>query len=145
MTRSNSVKLSTSIQVKMRVQGASPPVQDQYFRTLISWACCNLSVGVALNMWFTTNGMCAKNNTHIYVARTSNDRVIAAHDLYCCLLPQCEALRTCCSGFPIATKWFCDQDMEVVPCETFTKTTCNRCCSLWTGGDVVATSPLALR
>ena len=40
---------------------------------------------------------------HIYVARTSNNRVIAAHDLYCCLLPQCEALHTCHSGFPIAT------------------------------------------
>jgi len=25
--------------------------------------CCNLSVGVALNVWFTTNGMCAKYNT----------------------------------------------------------------------------------
>jgi len=25
--------------------------------------CCNLSGGVALNVWFTTNGMCAKNNT----------------------------------------------------------------------------------
>ena len=24
--------------------------------------CCNLSCGVALNVWFTTNGMCAKNN-----------------------------------------------------------------------------------
>jgi len=40
---------------------------------------------------------------YIYVARTSNNRVIAAHDLYCCLLPQCEALRTYRSGFPIAT------------------------------------------
>jgi len=39
----------------------------------------------------------------VYVARTSNDRVNAAHDLYCCFLPQCEALRTCRSGFPIAT------------------------------------------
>jgi len=29
---------------------------------------------------------------HIYVARTSND-------IYCCLLPQCEALRTCRSAF----------------------------------------------
>ena len=29
-------------------------------------------------------------------------RVIMAC-LYCCLLPRCEALRTCCSGFPIAT------------------------------------------
>jgi len=31
---------------------------------------------------------------HIYVARTSNNRVIAAHELYCCLLPQREALHT---------------------------------------------------
>ena len=27
--------------------------------------CCKLSVGDALNVRFTTNGMCAKNNTHI--------------------------------------------------------------------------------
>jgi len=33
------------------------------------------------------------------VARTSNNRVISSGDLYCCLLPRCEALRT----FPIAT------------------------------------------
>ena len=41
--------------------------------------CCNLSVGVALNTRFTTNGMCAKNNTIYiaqYVVRTSNNRVI---------------------------------------------------------------------
>jgi len=36
---------------------------------------------------------------YIYVARTSNNRVIAARELYCCLLPHCEALRTCRSGF----------------------------------------------
>jgi len=36
---------------------------------------------------------------HIYVEQTSNNRVIATHDLYCCLLPQFEALRTCRSGF----------------------------------------------
>ena len=29
--------------------------------------CCNLSVDVALNVWFTTNGMCAKNNTTIHI------------------------------------------------------------------------------
>jgi len=29
--------------------------------------CCNLSVDVALNLWFTTNGMCAKNKIHIYM------------------------------------------------------------------------------
>jgi len=27
-----------------------------------------------------------------------------ACDLYCCLLPQCEALRTCRSGFPIVNR-----------------------------------------
>ena len=66
--------------------------------------CCNLSGGVALIVWFTTNGMCVKNNTIMYVARTSNNRVISSGDLYCCLLPQCEALRTCRSRFPIATR-----------------------------------------
>jgi len=29
------------------------------------WHCCILSVGIALNVRFTMNGMCAKNNTHI--------------------------------------------------------------------------------
>jgi len=29
--------------------------------------CCNLSVSVVLNVRFTTNGMCVKNNTHIYM------------------------------------------------------------------------------
>ena len=36
------------------------------------------------------------------MAQTSNYRVIMTCELYCCLLPQCEALRICCSGFPIA-------------------------------------------
>ena len=47
--------------------------------------CCNLSVGVALNVRFTTNGMFAKNNSHIYVARTNNSRVILVSDLQQCL------------------------------------------------------------
>jgi len=34
--------------------------------------CCNLSGGVALIVYFTTNGMCAKNNTITHVARASN-------------------------------------------------------------------------
>ena len=42
---------------------------------------------------------------YIYVARTNNNRVISSGDLYCCLVPQCEALRTCRSGFPIATAY----------------------------------------
>jgi len=41
--------------------------------------------------------------TPIYVLQTSNNRVISLGDLYCCLLPQCEALCTCHLGFPIAT------------------------------------------
>jgi len=28
---------------------------------------CNLSVGIALNVEFTANGMCAKNNTHVHM------------------------------------------------------------------------------
>ena len=46
-----------------------------------------------------------KEQHHMYVAQTSNNRVIGMHDLYCCLLPQCEALRTCRLGFHIATQW----------------------------------------
>jgi len=41
---------------------------------------------------------------YMYVARTSNNRVMSSGDLCCYLLPRCEALRTCRSGFPIATE-----------------------------------------
>jgi len=87
------------------VPGADWKKNMQSVRFVAKWrGCyCNLSVGVALNALFTTNGMRAKNNTHIYAARTSNNRVIVTHELYCCLLPQCEALHTCRSGFLIAT------------------------------------------
>ena len=53
---------------------------------------------------------------HIYMARTSNNRVIAACDLYCCLLPQCEALRTCRSGFPIARVPWLSEGGSRPPC-----------------------------
>ena len=42
----------------------------------VKWYCCNLSGGVALIVWFTTNGLCVKNNTMMYAARASNNRVI---------------------------------------------------------------------
>jgi len=46
---------------------------------------------------------CARR-TKIYVCgANSNNRVISSGDLYCCLLPWCEALRTSRSGFPIVT------------------------------------------
>ena len=71
--------------------------------------CCKLSVDVALSVRFTTNEMCAKSNTRIRVARTSNNGVISSGDLYCFLLPQCETLRTCNSSFPITTR-------DIPPC-----------------------------
>ena len=64
--------------------------------------CCNLSGGVALIVWFTTNGMCAKNKIIYAWHEQAMITESATHDLYCCLLPWCEALRTCRSGFPIA-------------------------------------------
>ena len=38
-----------------------------FVRLLKQWYCCNcnFSVGVALNVRFTTNGMCVKNNIHM--------------------------------------------------------------------------------
>jgi len=74
--------------------------------------CCIHSVSVVLNVRFVTNGMYVKNNTHRYVSQTSRNRMSMTWDLYCCLLPQCEALHTCPLGFPITTKWCCDQDVK---------------------------------
>ena len=78
-------------------------VRSVWFVVKRKGCCCNLSGGVALIVWFTTNRMCVKNNTIIYVARASNSKRECEHDLYCCLLPRCEALRTCRSGFPTIT------------------------------------------
>jgi len=44
---------------------------------------------------------CARRTTIHYVVQTSNNRVIMACELYCCLLPQSEALRMCRSGFSV--------------------------------------------
>ena len=79
--------------------------------------CSSLSVSIVLNVRFTTNGMWVMNNTR--VAWTSRHKISTTWDLYCCLVPQCEGLLTCCSAFPITTKWFFDQDVKVVPGTTF--------------------------
>ena len=71
--------------------------------------CLNNSFGVTLNVRFTTNGMCVKNNIAIYASPTSNGSVSTACDFCFCFLPQCEVLRTSHSGFLIATKWCCDR------------------------------------
>jgi len=102
--------------------------------------CCSLSVSIVLNVRFTTNGMCVMNNTH--VPRTSRNKMITTWDLHCCLVQQWEALRTCCSAFPITTKWCFDQALKVVPGAT--KRTCNTCVSFQKRGGVVGTFQLAL-
>jgi len=58
---------------------------------VLRWLCDSPRTGCA---WRIT--------PYIHVARTSNNRVIMACELYCCLLLQHEALRICRSGFPIA-------------------------------------------
>jgi len=68
------------ISVLRQLRSCVEPQQGYCFHADLR--CCNLSGGVALNVRFTTNGMCAKNNTHIYVARTSNNRVSTTCDLY---------------------------------------------------------------
>ena len=65
--------------------------------------CCNHSTGVALKCTVHHEPNVCKEQYHIYVAWTSSNRVISSGELYCCLLPQCEALRICCSDFLIAT------------------------------------------
>ena len=93
------VNISTTV----RGPDTTPIIGDVITLGYVAFYWCNLSGGVALIVWFTTNGMCVKNNTIISVARASNSKRDCEHDLYCCLLPWCEALRTCRSGFPIAT------------------------------------------
>ena len=50
----------------------------------------------------TSYNACELGEQLIYVLMVSKG-VISSGELYCCLLPQCEALRICRSGFPIAT------------------------------------------
>jgi len=72
----------------------SKNVRSVWFVVKRRGCCCNLPGGVSLIGWFTTNGMCVKNNTIKYVARASKSKKDCEHAL-CCLLPRCEALRTC--------------------------------------------------
>ena len=84
-----------------------------------SCKCCSLSVSIVLNVRFTTNGMCMMNPC----GANKQNKMITTWDLHCCLVQQLEALRTCCSAFPITTKWCIDQDVKVLPGATFTKRT----------------------
>ena len=54
--------------------------------------CCNLSGGVALIVWFTTNRMCVNNNTIIYGRQASNSkRDCDAWSLVAC----CHSVKLC--------------------------------------------------
>ena len=94
----------TSHHLHMHAILCPQPVRDEpgIQRQAKRW-CCNLSGGVALIVWFTTNEMCVKNKNMYTWSEQAIIREIATNDLYCCLLPRCEALRTCHSGFPIAS------------------------------------------
>jgi len=84
---------------------------EKHMHWLHSWTCFYLW----MNGWlFFIRG---SHKTNMRSKCTNNN---------CCLLPQCEALRTCCPGLPIATKWCCEQDAKVVPGATCTKRTCDR-------------------
>ena len=59
-------------------------VRSVWFVSKRRGCCCNLSSGVALIVWFTTNGMCVKNK-NIYAWREQAIiREIATHHLYSC-------------------------------------------------------------
>ena len=68
--------------------------------------------------------MCVKNNTIMYVERASNRKRDCKHDLYCCLLPRCEALCICRSGFPIATLSASNNLQEKVPSHLLAQMCC---------------------
>jgi len=57
-------------------------MQIFHCKTNMECICSNLLIGVELNVQFTMNGMCTKNSILIYVARTSNNRVISV--VACC-------------------------------------------------------------
>jgi len=64
----------------------------------------NRVIPMEWSWWVTSNNACEIGEQLIVLAK-GDTRVISSGDLYCCLLPRCEALRTCRSGFPIATLW----------------------------------------
>jgi len=64
----------TRIRRSCRVQPNTKNVRLVWTVAKRRGCCCNLSGGVASIVWFTTNGMCVKNNTIMYVAQASNSK-----------------------------------------------------------------------
>jgi len=95
---------------------------------VLRWLCDSPRTGCA---WRTT--------PYIYVTRTSNNRVTMACEIYCCLLPQCEALRTCRSGFPIAT----EPQHRSTNCKHHQKDEIHGCKHLGLGGSQISSARIA--
>ena len=82
-----------------QLAGAAEWVRARFLKFLQVWGglkFCGCGVGADKKFQPT-------QDSNIYMVRTSNNRAIVVHDIYGCLLPQCEALHTCRSGFPITT------------------------------------------
>ena len=74
---------------------------------------------IPIEQWFSTAGLATRGwkpllyrdltacepGEQLIVLVNGDDESDLGGDLYCCLLPQCEASHTCRSGFPIATIW----------------------------------------
>jgi len=58
----NKMVLWPGCEGRARVSLQKKNVRSRRFVVKRRGCCCNLSGGVALNVWFTTNGMCVKNN-----------------------------------------------------------------------------------
>ena len=63
----------------------------------------NRVIPVEWSWWVTSNNMLVNLVNSWLCLLTVTTRVISSGDLYCCLLPLCEALCICRWGFPIAT------------------------------------------
>jgi len=103
LSNRNKMVLWPGCEGRVRCSCQGKNVRSVWFVVKRKGCCCILSVGFTLNVRFTMNRMCVKNNTHTYVVQTTNNRGSTPCDLYCCLQPQCEALRTCCLCFSITT------------------------------------------
>jgi len=79
--------------------------------------CCNLSGGVALIVWFSTNGMCGKNNT-ICVARASNREIASMISIV-----------ACCHGAKLCTH--ADQNFRSQQCHRRKVVSSTRTTSTW--------------
>jgi len=70
-----------------------------------TWNCCNLSLGVALNVSFTTNEMCAKNNTkYMWREQAITEWSWHVNSTVLLLAAAVWSFAHLPSGFPIATK-----------------------------------------